>query len=107
TVITQVTRGGQGGVIDLLSVRLPVAGGVHAVELPGGGDELHRSDGSVVHTVTIAHTAVGAPDLPHPSGAVQGDTRDRGGRRPVVAEYRPTVTTMIGLDPTDARYRDP
>ena len=61
--VAQKTRGAEGGVVDLLRVRVAVAVGVATVARPRLGDELHRADGAVELGVVVEGAAVGVGDV--------------------------------------------
>ena len=59
----QVTRRGEGGVVDVERICRPVAVAVDTVTGPGGGNELHRPDGVVEARVAIQPAAIGVGDV--------------------------------------------
>jgi hypothetical protein len=95
-----------GGVEEVERVGRAVAVGVHAVDGPGRGDELHRPDGAVEDLVTVQATAVGVGDAGR-SAAVERDADDPRQRAAVGVQRRPGEAAVIGLDPADGGKQRP
>jgi hypothetical protein len=67
----QVVPGGERGVVDVVRVLVAVAVAVGAPGGPGGGDELHGSDGAVPNPVAVEAAVVGVGNAGYVAGAVE------------------------------------
>jgi hypothetical protein len=94
----EVVGGGQGGVVDVVGVLHAVAVAVAARPRPGGGDELHRADGSVIRGVAVVDTVVGVLDCGE-AVAVEDRAEDLRVRRAVRVD--PTARCLAGLHLAD------
>src|SRR5690606_3986176 len=59
---TQVIRGGERGIEDVVDISDAVAVTVDRLEPPRGGDELHGADSSIVDSVEVQFAPVGVGD---------------------------------------------
>lgn len=94
----EVVPGGERRVVDVVGVLAAVAVAVLAPGRPGGRDELHRADGTVVGRVPVVRPVVGVLDHGE-APAVEDRAEDRRERRAVRVD--PAAANLAGLDLAD------
>lgn len=102
----QVTRCGEGGVVDVERVGHAVTVAVRGPRGPRRRDELHRADSVVVDVVAVEAAVVGVED---PGGAVTVQRRadDRKAGQPVGQQLSATELAVVGLHAADGGEQRP